>query len=223
MLLPIYLAFEDPHEPPRIYRYHGLSVRVHGRHSWDPYVPIEVRIGNGKWRAIKDPGRMHVVPFETLHRPQVVFSHRHGWDYAVVVTDNDTRRLSENELVGLARRGSRVVFLGSAGPRDTFGIMGSFYLRGDRITVWTWLYSDHGLWVDSHYQFSTLRLSPKGFRLIRRRETRHTYPSFNDDYLPMPEEDPLREFGLRWRWWGKRIEPPTRRSVRRTNVGRRQR
>jgi hypothetical protein len=83
---------------------------------------------------------------------------------------------------------------------------GAFYLQGNKLYVWDYAADDnYAHQAPQRYWLKTFII--KSDRLIKTptHMTHHRY-SIVEEY-PAPtnypaEKDPLREFGLRWRWWG---------------------
>jgi hypothetical protein len=92
----------------------------------------------------------------------------------------------------------------------TFSDKGAFYSVGRSILIWDPDWDEAVCTQCPHrYILKVYRLVGPNLKLVSSRETRKDYdPSehFNEkvsQYIP-PKDDPLTEFGMRWRWWGPR-------------------
>jgi len=86
---------------------------------------------------------------------------------------------------------------------------GSFFIRGSRLYVWDYEADrQRAHATPQRYWLKTYRLRGDQLVLTRVRRTRRRYPSSDlesfADPKPIPiANDPLREFGLRFHWWGQ--------------------
>lgn len=87
-----------------------------------------------------------------------------------------------------------------------FSNRGSFYIQGNKLYVWDYVAEaalSHG--EPQHYQLREFALSQGQFALVKSRVTQGKYEDIqglDDASGNIPAAfDPLREFGLRWRWW----------------------
>ncbi len=97
----------------------------------------------------------------------------------------------------------------------SFCDMGAFCFRGRQLHVWDPIYGDNRAHGDSHrFELMVFELRGQKVRTVSTRRTKRRYlPGDHSPALPdanrfPPDsvaaiDDPLREFGLKWRWWGK--------------------
>lgn len=96
--------------------------------------------------------------------------------------------------------------------QQAFTDRGAFFMKRDRLYVWDYAMDDeHAHRAPQRYWLKTFRLSQSGkLSQIGKKMTRRLYPDIGEvGEVPPPEQvpsrfDPLREFGMRWRWWGDR-------------------
>ncbi len=85
---------------------------------------------------------------------------------------------------------------------------GGFYVKGVRLYVWDYeMNPEQAHSAAQRYWLKVFSLRHGRLYLMSRRLTRHRYLGGEDlEYEPPrflpPKSDPLREFGLRWHWWG---------------------
>ncbi|MCW3060084.1 MAG: hypothetical protein JWQ02_1905 [Capsulimonas sp.] len=91
--------------------------------------------------------------------------------------------------------------------RTEFTDRGSFYVLGNSLYVWDYgMESGYAHQAPQHYWIKTFVI--KDNRLVKSHiRTTHSRYTITAEY-PAPTKypannDPLREFGLRWRWWGE--------------------
>jgi hypothetical protein len=94
----------------------------------------------------------------------------------------------------------------------SFSNRGGFYFEGNKLRLFDFVYDTHRAHWDSHtYSLKEYAVEPDSVRLESSRKTKRRYSPEGDSGYPVPEfvepkNDPLREFGLEWKWWGPRPE-----------------
>ena len=84
---------------------------------------------------------------------------------------------------------------------------GAFYLQRNKLYVWDYGAEDgYAHQAPQRYWLKTFIIQGDRLVEIHARVTHHRY-SIIEEYPAQTNypaaKDPLREFGLRWRWWGK--------------------
>ncbi|MEO7718692.1 MAG: hypothetical protein ABIY70_21045 [Capsulimonas sp.] len=84
---------------------------------------------------------------------------------------------------------------------------GSFYLSGNKLYVWDYAADDrYAHQAPQRYWLKTFLIKRDRLVKMHTLTTSHRYSIIEEYPLPAnypAEKDPLREFGLRWRWWGR--------------------
>jgi hypothetical protein len=95
-------------------------------------------------------------------------------------------------------------------PTDelSFSNRGGFYFEGNVLRLFDFVYdTDRAHWDSHFYSLKEYKVDPTSLKLISSRKTKRHYSPEGDSGYPVPElvdaqNDPLREFGLKWKWWG---------------------
>ncbi|MGI8923497.1 MAG: hypothetical protein ACR2HJ_05565 [Fimbriimonadales bacterium] len=96
------------------------------------------------------------------------------------------------------------------GPTPIFSNRGSFFAKGDRLFVWDFDYdTNRGHWDSHHYILREFRVTGSAISQVSSKKTKRKYSPEGPGGYPVPEivakeNDPLREFGMRWQWWGQK-------------------
>ncbi|MCW3060085.1 MAG: hypothetical protein JWQ02_1906 [Capsulimonas sp.] len=88
----------------------------------------------------------------------------------------------------------------------SFTNRGGFHIQGNRVYVYDYGGEDgYAHLAPQHYWFKTFVINGDSVRKLHTRVTYHRYPNISDTPpLDYPAKiDPLRELGLRWRYWGE--------------------
>ncbi len=192
-------------------------------------IAVEV---SGSWRAteasvkIETLGRKYAqeLSFGKDHFP----INRHDWP------DNNWSRPSEGIVwdgetpllwclateLGGVHEVAEILFWGWEGKRWTriegsvpdFSNRGSFYVEGTKLRTFDFDYDTRRSHWDSHrYVLREYRVTKASIKLISSRKTKQLYSPEGPQGYPIPElvkteDDPLIEFGLKWRWWGPKLK-----------------
>lgn len=85
----------------------------------------------------------------------------------------------------------------------------SFYLEGKRMVLWQPVMKENEGNVDPHqYRLRLIEFDGEKFKVEKDMKTQNKYsPRFLDASWKSltPGTDPLKEFKMRWRWWGERV------------------
>jgi hypothetical protein len=94
----------------------------------------------------------------------------------------------------------------------SFSNRGGFFIDGNVLRLFDFIYDTSRAHWDSHaYSLKEYKIEKNSIKLISSRQTKRRYSPEGDGGYPVPEivepkNDPLREFGLKWKWWGLRYE-----------------
>lgn len=124
-------------------------------------------------------------------------------------------------LLGVTEESTILVFRWSgndwqplSGPSPTFSNRGTFYIQDDRLYAVDTVYDERfARWDDQRFALREYSLSSTAIKLVSKRVTSKRYSPEGTHGYPVPDiveasNDPLVEFGLKWRWWGDRLITP---------------
>jgi hypothetical protein len=110
---------------------------------------------------------------------------------------------SEARVVALYRlRGHEWRLITNNSHRYEFTCRGGFYTSHDKLFIWDFVFDDrYAYFAPAKYQLRQFVWKGSTLTGPLYRTTRHRYDTTQDGNVIPPEDDPLREFGMRWRWW----------------------
>lgn len=128
----------------------------------------------------------------------------HKW-LALTLVCSDSGPAMKRQVV-LVRDDGRALSPVDDGRSLQFSEPGSWHQEGDTLYCWNGGHTGLGPGAARRYTLDAYRLTKQGgLTRLKRRETKKLYGM---DWLnqsldePSKDEDPLREFGMVWRWWG---------------------
>jgi hypothetical protein len=133
----------------------------------------------------------------------------HRYPKIIVTAFRDSGVYGIRAPVVLEMRRGRWEVVNRSPDVQEFTNRGLFFIRGSRLYVWDYeADSLHPHTAPQRYWLKTYRVRGSRLVLTRKRMTRRRYPSYDlnsfPDRRPIPAaDDPLREFGLRFHWWGQ--------------------